>query len=313
MRQDVLLVDDNVLERYYERKLIEMAGLRLDEAADGEEALDLARANEYTVIIVDERMPLKDGWDTISDIISIRPESSFILMADRAQKGSEGISILKKPIEYRRLTEVISKLSDNSLVFSEEAEEDNASLDMAAGIRNCGSEEGYMEALSVYYSTISDKADEIEGYYNSGDIESYTIKVHALKSSSRIIGAKELADLAEELEFSGKANDLSAIEAKTGRLLELYRSYIGIIGPMITEPEDEQTRARVPADMLADAYASFVDFVDQMDVDLMEMVLDSLEAYELPDEDAHLIGEIRHRLSSLDWDSISKLLSEHNK
>ena len=314
MKSDVLLVDDNVLERYFERGLLEKLGMRLDEASDGDEAVDLVRANDYSVVIVDERMPKKDGWDTISSILAIKPDLPFIMMSDREQNGSDGISILKKPLEYRRLTEAINRLLNEVDTYDDAAVETGPSLDKAVGIKNCGSAEGYVEALGVYYSTMLDKADEIESYHKSGDITNYTIKVHALKSSSRIIGALRLADLAEELEMCGKSGDTDTIDRKTPGLLEFYRSYYEVIGAMVDKPAgEEQGKARVPADMLADAYASFVDFVDQMDVDLMEMVIDSLEAYKLPDEDAKIIGEIRHRLASLDWDGISRIINDHNK
>ncbi len=58
-----------------------------------------------------------------------------------------------------------------------------------------------------------------------GDIDLYTIKVHALKSTARIMGARELSLLAEELEKAGNENDLDKITAETGRLLEMYRGF----------------------------------------------------------------------------------------
>ena len=69
------------------------------------------------------------------------------------------------------------------------------------------------------------KADEIEELYKSGNIEDYTVKVHALKSSAKIIGAYTLSDKAKSLEDAGKRSDLEFIEQNNGALLEAYRSY----------------------------------------------------------------------------------------
>ncbi|MBP3195789.1 MAG: Hpt domain-containing protein, partial [Butyrivibrio sp.] len=50
-------------------------------------------------------------------------------------------------------------------------------------------------------------------------------KVHALKTTSRMIGAKELSSLAESLEMAGKEGNQSYIDENTSKLLKLYRSY----------------------------------------------------------------------------------------
>ncbi|MBR1629890.1 MAG: hypothetical protein IJ679_11605, partial [Lachnospiraceae bacterium] len=72
----------------------------------------------------------------------------------------------------------------------------------------------------------------------------------------------------------------------------------------------KEDKPDVPADVLADAYASMLEFAEQMDVDLMEMVLDSLDGYRLSKEDAGRIEEIRACLMRLDWDPITKQLKE---
>ena len=48
--------------------------------------------------------------------------------------------------------------------------------------------------------------------------------MHSLKSTSRIVGAKSLSDLAFQLEMAGKEANNSLIAEKTPGLLEMYRS-----------------------------------------------------------------------------------------
>lgn len=104
-------------------------------------------------------------------------------------------------------------------------------IDTREGVRNCGSEEGFLDALEIFRETIQEKAEEIRKYYDAGDWKNYTIKVHALKSSARIIGATELSELAKELEEAGHKEDVSVIETKNGRLLEMYQSYTTLLQP----------------------------------------------------------------------------------
>jgi DNA-binding response OmpR family regulator len=58
----VLVVDDDASIRLLCRVNLEAAGVRVDEAADGHEALDLALATPPDVALVDVMMPGLDGW-----------------------------------------------------------------------------------------------------------------------------------------------------------------------------------------------------------------------------------------------------------
>ena len=66
-----------------------------------------------------------------------------------------------------------------------------------------GSDELLKNALQSFYEQIPDKADEIERLSKEKDYENYTIQVHALKSSARLIGANELSEMARTLEECG--------------------------------------------------------------------------------------------------------------
>ena len=56
-----LLVEDNQVSRYVAEKLLVRMGLKVDLAADGEEAVRKARQNAYDVIFMDIQMPVMDG------------------------------------------------------------------------------------------------------------------------------------------------------------------------------------------------------------------------------------------------------------
>jgi HPt (histidine-containing phosphotransfer) domain-containing protein len=97
-------------------------------------------------------------------------------------------------------------------------------IDPVAGIEHCGSEEDYMETLSIFSASIGSKSAKIEKAWQEQDLKNYTILVHSLKSTSRIVGASALSDLAFQLEMAGKEANDSLIAEKTPGLLEMYRS-----------------------------------------------------------------------------------------
>ena len=128
----------------------------------------------------------------------------------------------------------ISVSADNAgkLSLSEEKDmlpEDLTSLkdiDTKAGIRNCGSAEGYLEVLNTFYKTSGNKITEIQKYYDDSDWENFTVKVHALKSSAGIIGAAELSKFAERIEVAGKEKDTETIRRNIQDMLDLYNKTV---------------------------------------------------------------------------------------
>lgn len=99
------------------------------------------------------------------------------------------------------------------------------------------SKEMYVETLHDYLESIPDIHGKIERFCAEGDIKNYTIVVHGLKSSSKLIGAMELSERARQLEECGHREDLDAIRQDTGALLELYRKYQNTIAEFFGDEE----------------------------------------------------------------------------
>ncbi|MBP3278321.1 MAG: Hpt domain-containing protein [Butyrivibrio sp.] len=180
-------------------------------------------------------------------------------------------------------------------------------FETADGIRYTGSKEAYLKFLRTFYTTLEDKADEIEKSYKSGDMEFCTIKVHALKSTARIIGARELSKLAEKLEEAGKKKDFKIFDEHIYELLSMYRQYKEDLAGLPRE-QDLIKKEPISEDALLDAYDALRTFAPQMDVDAIRMILDELGTYELLASDEEKIETINRKLLQFDWDGIEKLL-----
>ena len=77
-----------------------------------------------------------------------------------------------------------------------------------------------MPLLKLFYESLDEKADEIEHFYAEENIKDYTIKVHALKSSARLIGAAGFGEEAQQLEKAGKSEDMEYIRAHHKAFIE---------------------------------------------------------------------------------------------
>ena len=180
-------------------------------------------------------------------------------------------------------------------------------IDSAAAIKNSGSEEAFLSVLKIYHDTYENKSAELRKYYDEQDWENYTIKVHALKSSSRLVGALKLGEEAEALEEAGKNKDTEYITGHHDSLMEQYRSMADKLSDEFGIKEDLPD---IPQDVLEDAYGGLLEFAHNMDYELSGMVMDSVKGYHLPQEDADRFERIRAKLAVMDWDGITQIIKE---
>jgi two-component system, cell cycle response regulator DivK len=104
----VLLVEDNEVNRYLAQFVLERAGLRVHVAADGEEALQLARAHRPDLILMDLRLPVLDGFEATRRLkadpelasIPVLALSAQTMAQDRERALAVGCAAhLEKPID----------------------------------------------------------------------------------------------------------------------------------------------------------------------------------------------------------------------
>lgn len=328
----VLVVDDTATNLDVFKNLLKRTKVQIDTASSGDECLKLSLLKKYDIVFLDHMMPDKDGIETLHEMRNMEDNSNrstaAVCLTANAISGarekyiSEGFDdYLTKPIDADKLEEMIIKyLPEEKVVLSgsdsEPQEEEKPlpewllnceGIDTGQGIKNCGGNEEYLSVLERFYSAISSQADEIEGYFTGNDIKNYTIKVHALKSSARIIGAMELSEKARLLEEAGNENNIDYIRDNTAELLSMYRSYENILSDISEKSEDLPD---IPAETLADAYGGLSEFTGMQDYELARMVVDSLKEYRLPEADEERFKRIDSKLAQMDWDGIREILEE---
>ncbi len=330
----ILAVDDTKVNLEVFRNLLKKTRIVIDEAESGEAALKLVTENAYDVIFLDHLMPDMDGIETLKKMKELKNNRSasapVISLTANAVSGARdeylkaGFSdYLTKPIHSESLEEMLLKYIPSEKIrrtpgFDEEKNIEMFSalpewllecreIDAAEGLKNCGSAESYIIVLNSFYETIEEKADEIEGFYNVQDWENYTVKVHALKSSARIIGAVSLSEKAEKLEKAGGERDIAFINEKTKEVLAHYRSYLEILSPLV---EDDKGLPEAPTEVVNDAYFFLLESARASDFKLASMVLDSMKEYRLSEKDKAQFKKLSLSLHKLDWDKMEEDLKD---
>lgn len=336
----ILVVDDTEMNLTVIQSLLKRTRIRIDTAMSGREALDNIKDDHYDVVFIDHMMPDMDGIETLKHIRNMEQGKDIpaVALTANAVSGAREMYLeagfsdyLSKPVDGEKLERMLydmlptdkliepddddrttdecddsSSLGNASADFMEKLKEVN-DIDWQAGLKNCGTEEGYMSVISVFHKTAPAKADEIENLYSSGDIADLTIKVHALKSSARIIGAASLSELAKNLEDAGKREDMAFINSNTDRLLDMYRSLDARLSWLDNADEDLPL---IGEGALNEAYQTIIEIAGSMDYELMENILKNLHGYRLPEADRERIAGIESMLTELDWDGIIRLAGE---
>lgn len=88
-------------------------------------------------------------------------------------------------------------------------------VDVLEGLEHANNdEELYGELLQIYYEDSEEMLEKLKGDLQHTDMKLFITYTHAMKSSSRNIGAVELSEMFKEMEFAGKDNDMETIESK---------------------------------------------------------------------------------------------------
>ena len=112
-------------------------------------------------------------------------------------------------------------------------------IDIKKGLFYCQQDEvTYRSVLSEYALESAGKREKLDHFFADKDWGNYSILIHSLKSSSKMIGAMSLSKLAEQLEHASDAKDSSFIEKEHAHTMEMYAHLATVISTHSSDVED---------------------------------------------------------------------------
>ncbi len=122
----ILIVDDDDNARFILKEFLkEFNCFSIQEAKDGREAVGLASIDDYSLILIDIKMPRLDGLRVIEALRIVEPNHKFIIISaylnkenlDKAKSFDiEEKHILEKPINFKILLSSIEDILRIKLV-----------------------------------------------------------------------------------------------------------------------------------------------------------------------------------------------------
>ena len=330
---NILIVDDTAVNRIVVKDLLAVTDAVIDEAESGSECLDMVKNKAYDLIFLDYRMPGMDGIEVLKAMSQLSDNLSqdavIIALTANAVTGAkerfldEGFDdFITKPVSGSKLMNLLMMyLPGDKIVLTSTDEEENtgsydvtddewlkrlskAGIDTKKGLQHCDGENTYKDVMAVFIRDIPSKLDILKQSFEKKDWERYEIEAHAVKSTSRIIGAEKLADLAKDMEQALSEENLDYVRENHKMLLSMLES----IKKLENDTDENVTLKPISDKTWSDAIVTIREFATNMDGTNIDFVLDSLKQYELSEDMLQYTKDIKRLVSELEWEKLSERL-----
>ncbi|MFK5892679.1 MAG: transporter substrate-binding domain-containing protein [Pseudomonadota bacterium] len=225
--KQILLVEDNEInQEVLEIFLIKM-GFQVATASNGQEALDkLSQHNiKYDAVLMDLHMPIMDGYQAsriIRSELDLTTLPIISLTANVMQDVKEkclkaGMNdYLSKPVNHTELLKMLGKYIKSTELKDEEInhflpdhknetmflDEDLPGIDLAIASKYLGDDIQQLSAMLIQFrEKYTPSYEQVNQLINKNDFVSAKNVFHSIKGVANIIGAKELAATALQLEM----------------------------------------------------------------------------------------------------------------
>ncbi len=181
-------------------------------------------------------------------------------------------------------------------------------IDIDKAIRNSGSEQLFTELLGDVYKILDDKCNLIETYLDERNIQNYTVEVHALKTTCRMIGAIDLGEDFYTLEKLGKENNLEQIEKLTPDVLNTFRSLKPYLEPFASS--EDGLRQEFDKEAVTALLNNLITAIDDFNLGDAEAATKELSSYNCSSDLDARLKSLDKLVTNLDYDEAKELAAQ---
>ncbi len=240
----VLVAEDTAANVVVITSILKTLGLTVVVAPDGKEAFDRYTEEPFDVVLMDLRMPVMDGFESIRQIrkfetagkkrtpvIAVTADVLPETIREAYEVGADGF--ISKPFKLEDITGTLSRFlqpiavqEEISSVLPQQIDAlENGSIDtdqLKLMRENLGGE--FEEFISVYLGEVREMLTSMERAWKRGDLTEVRRLAHSIKSSSLNAGARELAQSAKILEDAARAGDTEVLQKEIAVPANLFTS-----------------------------------------------------------------------------------------
>ena len=254
---DVLLVDDNAVNRKVASEILRRAGCIVTTAASGPEAIENVRKKQgrFDMIFMDIQMPDMDGVETTRNLReefgkSLPPVvamTAYSMREDRERFLSQGLDdYIAKPIRAQSLIAKVKEIVDVAGQQKEAVQLQKRHQEIAqqmivpvidqeivGQLRGLGGQELVDSIFEEFVNEGTDLVNGANDAYALGDIPTVKSHLHTLKGSAGTIGVARVAYIAREAEGKLKVNDITQLAQELMELTKAFDEFLATYQGMI--------------------------------------------------------------------------------
>ncbi len=342
----ILIVDDVEMNIDATIALLEFTNMNLDKALSGKEAIDKIKQEKYDIIFMDHMMPDLDGIETTKAIRNLSIEyndayyasvpivaltaNAIVGMKEMYQNASMQ-DFISKPIEISSIISVIKRwLPEDKIMEASEEELKTAALaksghldsseivmpdawptdikdiDITLAKKYNANPIGLEKNMKSFVNAYEKNKQDISSFFESNDIKNYVIKVHGLKSTSKMIGAIELSDKAKHNEDMGNQNVMT--QEDFDELMSLYDTCVSNIKEYY-DIDDFNTLPSINEAEYNNILAEIKSAADTFDATKFMELEERISNLSVPPNYQTKFDEIKQLVSNLSFTKVSEMIN----
>lgn len=183
-------------------------------------------------------------------------------------------------------------------------------IDAEVGIKNSSDESVFKTLVTIFYETIDEVHDELCDYFREENWKDYTVKVHSLKSTALLIGAKALGDEALELEMAGKREDIDYIKSNHDSLMDHLKSFEEPLSKALGSGDGEEPQGGNDFDrfLIESIYEALSDGANDHDDVMIAETFEEASEYTFPSADAERLERLKECYAQKDYSGMINII-----
>jgi two-component system, sensor histidine kinase and response regulator len=218
----VLVVEDNRFNQEVALAVLQRAGLSVELAVDGRQAVAMAQARSYDLVLMDLQMPVMDGFEATRALRLLPAYRKTPILALTANAFGETRAAclaagmddhIAKPVTLQRLYEHLARWLPQAALSRPKTTEPPAEgllealagiegFEPAVGLALTENQGAFVELLQQFVASHEDGVPGLDSALATGARSQARLMVHTLKGASAAIGARLLQQLAASCELA---------------------------------------------------------------------------------------------------------------
>lgn len=246
---NVLIVDDNAVNRQVASEILKKAGCKVSLAGSGREAIEIVSQTNFDIIFMDIQMPDMDGVTATKEIKKIPKKTppivamtAYSMKEDKDRFLNQGLDdYISKPIKANALLNKVKDLMNTEKINGDENGQNNVSAEKVINqevinqLKQFGGEEMVKSVLEDFEVESEAQIESFNTSLKNKDYKNILSKLHTLKGNAGTLGIDRVAKLSASIEAKLKkgsydtlGDDLMELRLTFVEFRENYSNIINI-------------------------------------------------------------------------------------